>query len=254
MQSEKVESESKGMSQPSGELQDTILFTTIAAGGSHVSTATAMSQAVDRHEGDALDTHVFEPMPEYGFEKLDRRHKAGWRRALENPWTIVWGQRLLDTFPAASVAFHRYLLRSFSREAARVMNRQEPALVVNNHGWLAVALTLAQTEFDLRSPVLTFETSTMNANALWAEPRAERYMVASRVSREGLIRFGVPAERIDVVGYPVREMFLTPPSKAAARAELQLPEGFVSLVSLGGEGVGGDAYEVAQVLSENPDN
>ncbi len=238
----------------SSQALDSILFTTIAAGGSHVSTATAMAQAVTRHEGNRFEPKVFEPMPEYGFERLDRRHKAGWRRALENPWTIVWGQRLLDAFPAGSIGFHRALLRSFARKAAQVLNEQDPALVVANHGWLTVAMTLAQREFGLRVPVLNFETSTMNANALWADPQAERFIVASHVSRDLLIRFGLPADRVDVVGYPVREQFLNPPSKSAAREELQLPPGFVCLVSLGGEGVGGESLEIAKILTDDPEN
>ncbi|MEX2542583.1 MAG: glycosyltransferase [Trueperaceae bacterium] len=237
---------------PTTARQGSVLFATIAAGGSHVSTAEAMSQALEQAYPVTFDTRVTEPMVDFGFDELDRRHKEGWRRALRHPWTIVWGQRLIDALPAATAAFHRRLLHDFAERAAQELNETRPALVVVNHGWLTVAMTLAQRQFGLEAPVLTFETSTLNANALWAEPLAERFVVASPVSRRRLMRFGVPGSRIDVVGYPVRQQFLCAPGKTEARRRLALDEAFTCLVTLGGEGVGGTPEAVLEALSDDP--
>jgi UDP-N-acetylglucosamine:LPS N-acetylglucosamine transferase len=233
-----------------GERPDEILFATIAAGGSHVSTAWAMAEALDRRHPGEFAASVREPMLEWGFEELDRRHKDGWRRALRNPWSIVWGQRLIDTLPAATVAFHRRLLRDFARRAAVELSASRPLLVVVNHGWLTVALTMAQREFGLDVPVLTFETSTLNANALWAERGTERFVTASNASRERLLRFGVPGARVDVVGYPVRQSFLCAPGKSEARSRAGLEDAFTCLVALGGEGVGGTPEAAVSALLE----
>jgi UDP-N-acetylglucosamine:LPS N-acetylglucosamine transferase len=230
-----------------------ILFATIAAGGSHVSTAEAMRQACELAWPGEFQTKVREPMVEFGFDRLDRRHKAGWRRALRRPWTIVWGQRLIDALPAATAAFHRRLLRDFAERAAAELSSAAPDLVVVNHGWLTMALTLAQRRFGLKVPVLTFETSTLNANALWAEPNAERFVVASLVSKRRLVRFGIPADRIDVIGYPVRQEFLCAPEKREARRRLALEDAFTCLVTLGGEGVGGTPEAVLHELAAEPE-
>lgn len=237
---------------PTTSHQDSVLFATIAAGGSHVSTAEAMSQALTQAYPGSFSTSVMEPMIDYGFVELDRRHKEGWRRALRHPWTIVWGQRLIDALPAATAAFHRRLLQEFAERAAQELAEIRPALVVVNHGWLTIALTLAQRQFGLKVPVLTFETSTLNANALWAEPRAERFVVASPMSKRRLMGFGVPGSRIDVVGYPVRQAFLSAPGKAEARRSLALDETFTCLVTLGGEGVGGTPEAVLDALGDDP--
>lgn len=218
-----------------------ILFATIAAGGAHVSTAHALAEAVERVAPGRFELDVMEPMPAWGFERLDRRHKESWRRMLRDPASIVRSQRLIDRVPAATVWLHRLLLDAFARRAARELAADPPALVVVNHGWLTVAFTRAQRRYGLAVPVLTFETSTVNANALWADRQAERFVVASPVSKRRLARLGVAPERVDVVGYPVREGFLRAPSRKAARARLGLePERFTVLVSTGGEGVGGD--------------
>lgn len=230
-----------------------ILFATIAAGGSHVSSAEALRESLERLYPGRFASQVREPMRDYGFHELDTRHKEGWREALRRPWTIVWGQRLIDALPATTVAFHRRLLRDFARRAALELNRQRPRLVVVNHGWLTIALTMAQRRYGLEVPVLTFETSTLNANALWAEPQAERFVVASDTSKSRLVRFGIAPERIDVVGYPVREAFLRPPSKSAARRLLGLEDTFTCLLTLGGEGVGGTPEHVLGALQAERD-
>ncbi|MEX2536743.1 MAG: glycosyltransferase [Trueperaceae bacterium] len=240
-------------SEPAVQQQSSVLFATIAAGGSHVSTAEAMSEALHDAYPGRFKTSVREPMRDFGFEELDRNHKEGWRKALRNPWSIVWGQRLIDALPAATAAFHRRLLRDFAKRAASELLKSPPDLIVVNHGWLTTALTMAQRRFGLEVPVVTFETSTLNANALWAEPNAERFVVASPVSKRRLVGFGVPAGRIDVVGYPVRRAFLRPPARDDARRALGLLNVFTCLVALGGEGVGGAPERVVKTLLGVPD-
>ena len=223
-----------------------ILFATIAAGGAHVSTAKAMAVAAARA---GAETHVYEPMVEYGFDDLDARHKAAWRRMLARPRSIVWGQRLIDAVPRVSVQLHRWLLDGFARVAAKRLSAADFDLVVANHGWLTVALTRAQRRYGLATPVVTFETSTINANALWADPDLERCITASPLNAEGLARRGVPRERIDVVGYPVRPSFLDASDKRAARRHLGLDEqAFTVLVMFGSEGIGSTVHRVLDAI------
>jgi 1,2-diacylglycerol 3-beta-galactosyltransferase len=215
-----------------------IVFASIAAGGSHMSTAAAMKEAIEREFPGKYEIDVFDIMREFGFTDSDRRHKAVWKAALANPWSIVLVQHLIDASPRITNRILRISLRDFAAAAARRFRESDPALIVANHGWMVVAMTTAQRRYGLDVPVVSFETSTLNANALWAEQDAERFIVASPVSARRLARLGVPTERIDVVGYPVRASFLDAPSKSAARKRLGLGERFTVLVSLGGEGVG----------------
>ena len=229
-----------------------ILFATIAAGGSHVSSAEAMKEALGAHYPERFGLELYEPMKAYGFDALDTRHKESWRWALAHPWTVVWGQRVIDNAPRVSIALHRRMLRPFAARAAQVLRQDPPELIVVNHGWLTVALTMSQRDFGLDVPVLTFQTSTLDVTALWADPDAERFLVGSPVARNGLIKLGVSGDKIDVVGYPVRQSFLNAPGKSEARAKLGLADTFTCLVSLGGEGVGGNPEEVVAALRTLP--
>ena len=226
-----------------------IYFATIAAGGSHVSSAQAMQQAINTYYPDAFDSDIHEPFIEFGFTKLDDRHKASWQRALDNPWSVIWGQRIIDSMPAVTVAFHRWFLNEFSKTAAARFNADPPDLIISNHGWLTIALTQSQRKYGLKVPVLTFQTSTFDASALWADPQAERYMLGSKHAKQRLVDMGVSADIIDVVGYPVKQAFLQNRSKQETRAQLGLKDTFTCLVSLGGEGTGGNAHEIIDTLT-----
>jgi UDP-N-acetylglucosamine:LPS N-acetylglucosamine transferase len=61
---------------------------------------------------------------------------------------------------------------------------------------------------------------------------------------------GVDPERVDVIGYPVKQAFLRELSKSDARKELGLRDTFTCLVMSGGEGVGGSPEPFVETLRE----
>ena len=229
-----------------------VFFATIAAGGGHVATARAMAEGLETHYPGAFQTTISDYMLELGLSKQDAQHKKSWAWMLTYPWSARYGQRILDTLPRLTNRYHRLFLDEFAKRAAVHLNDLSPALVVANHGWVSVALTRAQRRYGLRVPVLSFATEPLDASALWAEPDAERFAVPSKGALRDLKHFGVPAEKIDLVGYPVQNAFLQALSKKEARAKLALAEHLTCLVSLGGEGVGRSTDKVIEALLQHP--
>ncbi|CAN5752728.1 hypothetical protein BH23ACT11_BH23ACT11_20630 [soil metagenome] len=225
-----------------------ILFATIAAGGGHVATARAMTEAIERYFPGEFHLRVEDYMKGVGTTELDRRHKDSWRRALRYPVLARAGQRLIDAFPGPAIAAQRLLLRDFARAAARDLERRSPRLVVSNHGLITTGLAEAKRLYGLRIPVLTFATEPHNISAYWAEPRADYVVAPSEEVRRDLLRLGIPSGKLEVVGYPVRQSFLNPPSKKEARQRLVLQDRFTCLVTFGGEGVGGDQLRLVDTL------
>lgn len=226
----------------------TVFFATIAAGGGHVATATAMAQALQHHYPGEFEVRVSDVMAEFGATALDKRHKASWRTMLARPKLVRWGQRATDAAPALIRASQSLLLGRFARTLAAELNRIDPQLVVANHGWLATVFAQAR-RFGLRAPVVIFATEPFDASALWSEPRSETVVAPSMAAKEDLVRLGVPAERVWVRGYPVKREFLEPPSREAARAKLGIGAGFTYLLSLGAEGMAGEALARAEQLA-----
>lgn len=226
-----------------------VLFATIAAGGGHVATANAMAEALALHHPGAFGSRVSDVMAEIGPAWLDRRHKASWKRMLARPRLVRNAQRLMDRAPRLTHAAHALLLDRFARAAAAAVNAEDPALVVVNHGWLATAFTAARRSYRLRAPVVVFETEPFDASALWYAPHVERVVAPSLAAKTALVRLGVAADRVDVVGYPVRQGFLRAPRQDEARRVLGLEPRFTALLSLGAEGVSSRALAQAKALA-----
>lgn len=231
-----------------------ILFATISVGGGHVATARAMAEAVERFYPGRFDVSVSDYVKEVGPVRLDRFHKDAWRWALKRPLVARGGQFLVDRSPRLSVAFQGWLFRHFARAAAEDLRDDPPALVVSNHGLLTTGFAEARRLHGLRVPVLTFATEPQGISAYWADPRADHIVAPSEETRLDLLRFGVPKAKLSVAGYPVRQVFLDAPTKAEARASLGLErDHFTCLVSLGGEGMVGNARQLVRALLAEDD-
>ncbi len=218
-----------------------VFFATIAAGGGHVATARALAESLHADYPGKFETRVSDVMAEFGAAGLDRSHKASWKALLRRPRLVRLGQRITDAAPALTRASQGLALDAFARGIARKLNELGPDLVVANHGWLATVFAAARNRYGLKVPVVVYATEPFDASALWSEPRGELVLAPSLAAMQDLVRLGVRQERVRVVGYPVRQAFLRPPSQAAARAELGLGEGFTVLLSLGAEGLAGQA-------------
>ncbi len=234
-----------------GEHRPEILFATIAAGGGHVAGAHAMAESVERHYPGRFELRVSDYMKDLGIVRLDRFHKDSWRRALRYPILARVGQRVIDAFPRLTIAAERRILRDFARASAADLREDPPLLIVSNHGLITTGLAEAKHRYGLEVRVLTFATEPFNISAYWGEPRADRVIVASEDGRRRLLRFGVPADRMTIIGRPVRQAFLSAPAKPEARERLGLEDRFTCLISFGGEGVARNPRGLIQTLLDS---
>ena len=236
-----------------GEHRPEILFATIAAGGGHVATAHAMSEAVEHHYSGRFELRVSDYMKEVGAREvadLDRLHKDIWRFMLRYTVLARVSQRLMDAFPRLTIAAQRRLVRGFARAAAADLGENPPLLIVSNHGLMTAGLAEAKHRYGLEVPVLSFANELFGICSYWADPHADHILVPSEEARRDLMRFGVHEDRMSSAGfgYPVRQAFLNVPSKAEARARLGLEDRFTCLVSSGGEGVGRNKLVLVRAL------
>ena len=231
-----------------------ILFGTIAAGGGHVATARAMIEAVERLRPGAFEMRLSDHMKEVGLTApavadFDRRHKETWRFMLRFPILARTSQRLMDAFPRLTVTAQRRVVRPYARAAVGLLEGETPDLIFSNHGLLTAGLAEAKRLGKLDVPVLSFANELSDICSYWADPNADHIIVPTEDAWRDLRRFGVPEEKMTIVGYyPVRQSFLHPPAQREARQRLGLEDRFTCLVSLGGEGVGGRPRRLVRAL------
>src|SRR5918997_6764306 len=130
-----------------GEHRPEIFFATIAAGGGHVVSAHAMSEAIEHHYPGRFELRVSDYMKEVGVRgvaDLDRLHKDIWRFMLRYPVLARTSQRLMDTFPDLTIAAQRRLVGGFARAAAEDLKSHPSLLVVSNHGLMTAGLAEAK--------------------------------------------------------------------------------------------------------------
>ena len=213
-----------------------------------MATARAMSEAVERYYPGQFGLRVSDYMKDVGIIGLDQGHKNVWNQVSRYPILARGGQRIIDAFPRLTIGVQRRILSDFARAAAADLGEAPPLLVVSNHGLITTGLAVSKRRYGLEAPVLTFATEPHNISAYWADPQADHIVVPSEEVRRDLLRLGVPASKMSIVGYPVRQAFLSAPSKAEARARLGFEHRFTCLISLGGEGIGGNPRRLVRVL------
>ena len=89
-------------------------------------------------------------------------------------------------------------------------------------------------------PVLTFVLDPITLHRSWVCPDVDRLIVATPEAKQLTISYGMPAEKIDIIGLPVDPRFSQPSqSKEQIRKELALQENlFTILIMGGGDGIG----------------
>lgn len=228
------------------------LFATIAAGGGHIATAKAMMQAIEASYPEQYPMEMLDYMKEVGSLRFDQQHKDMWRQALRYPVSARLGQHLIDAIPQLAMRVQRLMLDDFAKRATKDLRARQPALIISNHGLITTGLAVAKRRYGLNIPVLTFATETHNISAYWADPWADHIITPNQGIKDLLVRMGVPDSKVSIVGYPVQQAFLHAPSQDTAREILGLPDGFCCLVSLGGEGIGGDVKRILNTILELP--
>lgn len=256
--SNKTDSDKTLESVQTGQQQLSLFFATAKSGGGHVATAQAMMQGIEKCYPGQFYFEMSDLIYEIGTRfqdkkllKLDADLKKYWKIALKYPIGARWGQHLIDTFPGLNVYTHRLLLRRFAEKAAIYFNSKDVDLIVSNHGWLTIGLTLAQKQYGMKARMLNFLTEPLDASALWMDNSADHFVVPSVPTLNDLSRLGVSKDRIDVVGYPVQQPMINAKSQQQAREELGLTDRPTCLVSLGGEGLSGNVGEIVDRLHKH---
>jgi 1,2-diacylglycerol 3-beta-galactosyltransferase len=231
-----------------------ILILMSDTGGGHRSAAQAIEQALQRQAGDAVQVSVVDYLALSGFPLSWLR--PGYSVIIHHPW--LW--RIL--FRLTDHSFLPAMLRGptggLVRRAVRMAVQQEnPGIVVSVHPLATAPASDALRAAGLAGavphpvplPLVVVVTDMVTIHPAWAAPRAEAMVAATEAARSALMRFGVPAERISVLGLPVdaRCAELTT-SRQELRRQLGWDESkFAVLLVGGGEGAGGLEEQVEAI-------
>ncbi len=213
-----------------------ILFLFSDTGGGHRSSTESIIEALHLEFGDAFSAEMVDflkggaPLP---FNKMPDWYPE----MVKAPY--LWGLsfRMSDSrLRARAITASMW---PYIGHATKQMVQEHPAdLIVAVHA-------LATTPFlkalgKRRPPFVTVVNDMVSTHARWYDARADLTLVPTQQARERALKYGMPAERIRVVGQPLPERCSMPSgSKAEIRERLGWgKDEFIALIIGGGDGMG----------------
>jgi len=226
-----------------------IVILMITGGGGHGAGARAIAGALDHLYAPDVVTSIVD------VSKWGTRSPVGWLDGLYQwlardglwLWKMLWWT---DSHPWIVPLGATLLKPVFGGWLGKILAQQDPDLVVTVHGFVNHIPQRVMHKKMPGTPFVTVVLDLTSAHPVWFCPEADRCLVPTEVTRERALRFGVPAEKIEVVGLPIDLRFLAPKGeRATLRASLQLdPARPCVLVVGGGDGVG-PLYETARAIA-----
>jgi 1,2-diacylglycerol 3-beta-galactosyltransferase len=223
-----------------------ILFLFSDTGGGHRSAAEALIEALHLEFPQRLTTEMVDLFREYSPAPL-RWAPDLYPQMVKVPqaWGLGWhvsnGSRRARLIGASAWPY--------VRRSLKMLFAEHPAdLIVSVHPLMNG--TPLQALGPNRPPFITVVTDLVSTHALWFYHRVDQCIVPSEEAHRYALRFGMPAERVEVVGLPVADRFIQPGlEKSEIRARLGWPQDRVVVLMVGGGDGMGPLEESAQAVA-----
>ncbi len=216
-----------------------ILVTHVPAGSGHEKAAEAICIALRQLRPEA------ETILLNGLEGMSSGYQWAFTQGYLNlihRFPFLWGMayHLLDLRGLAWAAYklHRLSNASHGKNLEQIVLRYNPDVFIGTHFFPMEVASYLKLKGKLSARLITVITDTMPHN-VWISPGIDAYVVAMDLTKEELIRRGVPPERIHVLGIPIDPKF----SRRGDRREIAQRLGvdweqFTLLICSGGFGTG----------------
>ncbi len=225
-----------------------ILFLFSDTGGGHRSSTESIIEALHLEVGDAVTTEMVDFLK--GYAPLPFNKMPDWYpEMVKAPY--LWGLSF-------KISDSRLRARAITASMWPYIGRATHALIDRHPADMVVAVhALATTAFlkalgKKRPPFITVVTDMVTSHALWYDARADLTLVPTQMARQRALKYGMPAERVRVVGQPLPERCAVPSgTKAELREKLGWTQDqFIALLVGGGDGMG-PLGETARAIADS---
>ena len=166
-------------------------------------------------------------------------------RKAENVWKMVY--HLSSDNPKAINSFIEILIRNRFLD---LLDEVKPDLILSVHpNFNGSILNILEKEY-IKIPFVTLIADLVNISPLWMDVRADYIISPTTEARAKCIEYGIPAENIKVMGFPVRSRFFRNNHNKKVRYQADTP--LKCLIMSGGEGVG-NMKQIAENLLDHFD-
>ena len=216
-----------------------VLVTHVPAGSGHEKAAEAVSNAVRKIRPDAEVTLM------NGLDGMSSAYQWAFTQGylgVIHKYPALWGAayHLLDLQGLALGAYklHRLGNASHGKVLEGILMRHNPDVCIATHFFPAEVASYLKMKGLLKAKLITVITDYM-PHSVWISLGTDAYVVGMELTKQELVRRGIPPEKIHVLGIPTDPKFGRKGDRQAVAARLGLdPEMFTLLIVSGGFGTG----------------
>ena len=224
-----------------------ILYLFSDTGGGHRASANALIQAVRK-----LDPNVDQEMVDLfaassKFLNLFAKMYSPVIKHAPRLWGALW--YLLDDMNKLRKL--QKIATPFIGKKLKSLIAKKPDLIVSVHPLMNHLTTKALKDMGLKIPFITVVTDPVTFHRSWVDEEADALVVATPEAEARAIEFGMPREKVKLLGLPIRPDFaLKDEEKAKQREKPRHGSRLFTVLLMGGGEGGGKIYDIVKALSK----
>jgi len=154
-------------------------------------------------------------------------------RSAEGLWKMVWNLSSLKP-----TLVNNLIAGLIKPTFLKLLDKVKPDLILSVHPNFNGSILNILEKKQIKIPFITLIADLVNIYPLWADKRADYIISPTIEAREKCISYGVPVEKIKVLGFPVRSRFYRKSQNIKSNFTVNQEKPLTCLVMSGGEGVG----------------
>jgi len=216
-----------------------ILVLTADAGFGHRSAADAVVAALCETYGDTISVEIVNPLDSKHVPSFLRESQADYDRIVrEMPDLYRFGYRASDATVPSTVVESALTVMLFE-VMHEVVRHHRPDAIVTTYPLYQAPLGAVYAINRRYIPLLTVITDLVTVHRIWFHDAADLCLVPTSYVRDLALKYGIPPDRIQVTGIPVRpDLVRGDRDPAAVRAELGWRPDLTTALAVGSKRVG----------------
>jgi len=216
-----------------------ILVLTADAGFGHRSAADAVVAALRETYGDTVSVSIVNPLDSKHVPSFLRESQADYDRIVrEMPDLYRFGYRASDATVPSTVVESALTVMLFEA-MHEVIRHHRPDAIVTTYPLYQAPLGAVYAINRRYVPLLTVVTDLATVHRIWFHDAADLCLVPTPHVRDLALKYGIPPDKIQVTGVPVRpELARGDRDPAAVRAELGWRPDLTTVLAVGSKRVG----------------
>lgn len=166
-------------------------------------------------------------------------------RKSESLWELIW-----DISSVKPYLINEIIELKVKDRFLDLLKKVNPDLILSIHPNFNGSLMNILKKYNIKIPFITLIADLVSISPLWADPRADYIISPTQEAKYKCMEFGVPAEKIKVLGFPVRSRFYNHTYQCEESEDYNMNRPLSCMIMSGGEGVG-NMKKIAEILLDN---